>query len=68
MTWADEGFIAHVRGGEVFSYQVCNHTTKIVVTSGEESGILEVKGVRDQEYRPTTVTVGREVNEIYAVA
>ena len=43
-TCVDGGVVAHMRGCEDLSGQVCNPVMKLVVTSGDEAASFEIQG------------------------
>ena len=43
--WVNEVVVAHMRGGEVLSGQVCKPITYIVVASRDKAAFIEIKGI-----------------------
>ena len=64
----DKEVVTHVQGGEVFSFEVSNPITEIVVTSRDESFLLTTQGITDRKSGVSAITVGREVWGIYAIS
>ena len=60
-TCEDEEVVAHVRRGEIFSGQVRNPVTGLVVTHRDKADPLAVKGTANGESGVAAVTVVREV-------
>ena len=46
-TLIDEGVVAHIRGGEIFSWKVRNPITELVVTSHEYAALLTIQVVKN---------------------
>ena len=60
-TCEDEGVVAHVRGGENISGQVCDHVTELIVTCRDKSAPLTVKVTADVKSGVAEIAEMREV-------
>ena len=67
VTWMDEGVAAHMRGGKGFSYNVGDPIMYIVMISLYEDALLAIQIMTDVECCIASITVGRDVWEIYSV-
>ena len=60
-TCEDEGVIVHMRGGEIFSGQVCNPLTDLIVTRRDKAALLTVEGLAYSKGGVAAVTLTGEV-------
>ena len=64
-TCEDEGFVAHVRGGEGFSRQVCDPLPELVMNFLDEAAPIAIEGVTNGEFGVAAFTVIGEVWGLY---